>query len=137
MPDRAPSVRSPLLTGEINRARLAGLVAVAYVLFFFVGIFVHYFTSGDAYTLRYSLMLPGVWMAALAGTVIGWGLWNHYRWAWWAGLIGVLFQLFGSIRHLIDVGNVSPSFGVIVVLALLVIFLSLILSSGTRKLCIR
>lgn len=47
-----------------DKARFAGLIAVGYVLFFFGGIVVHYFISGDEYTFEYSLMLPSVWRTA-------------------------------------------------------------------------
>lgn len=122
---------------KLNHAQIAGLVSVTYVLFFFGGIFIHYFTSGEAYTLKFSLMLPSVWAAALGGLAIGWGLWHQYRWAWWLGLIGVLLQLIGSFRHLIRLTsiNIIPSVGVIVVLCLFIIFLTLMLLPTTRKQC--
>ena len=60
---------------KLMHAQIAGLVAIAYVLTFFGGIFVHFFISGEAYTLKYSLMLPSVWISALVGLVAGFGLW--------------------------------------------------------------
>lgn len=124
---------------KLDKARLAGLIAIGYVVFFFGGIVVHYFMSGDEYTLKYSLTLPSVWVAALVGLVTGLGLWNHYHWAWWTGLIGAVIQVFLSIQNitkLISI-NATPSFGVVVVLSLLTIFIFLVLLPETRKQCVR
>jgi uncharacterized membrane protein (DUF2068 family) len=124
---------------KLKNAQLAGLVAIAYVLIFFGGIFVHYLISGEEYTLRYSLALPSVWIAAIAGLITGWGLWNLYRWAWWVGLIGGLYQLFGSLHHMGKFVSIStyPPMGVIVVFGLFVTFLILILLPTTRSQCVK
>lgn len=123
---------------KLNYAKFAGLIAVTYVCFFFGGIFVHYFISGEIYTLEYSLMLPRTWVTAVVGLVVGWGLWSQYRLAWWGGLVSVIFQLFGVTNHVIKLNsnNIFPSFSVIIVFLLLAIFFVLILLPETKKQCL-
>lgn len=124
---------------KINNAKIAGGIAAFYVTFFVSGIFIHYFLTGEIYTLKYSLMLPSVWITAIMGLIISWGLWNHYRWAWWLGLGAGTYQLLASILYVIEqaLSGITIKFGVIAVLVLLICFLTFLLLPATRKQCIR
>ncbi len=124
---------------NVNYTKIAASISAVYVLFFFGGIFVHYFNTGDAYTLKYSLMLPTVWIAATLGLVIAWGLWKKFLWAWWLGLVSVLFQLIAHIRHMLKFISLDLplTFGILAVFVMLVSFLFLILLPQTKKQCTR
>jgi hypothetical protein len=119
-------------------AKYAGFIAFTYAFVFFGGIFFHYFQSGNLYTLKYSLSLPSVWMALTASLVIGWGLIKKYRWAWWLGLFGVLFQLYRAVPNAWQLILKQSDFpmGIIVVLVLFSTFLLLLLTSSVRKECL-
>jgi translocator protein len=122
-----------------DTAKVAASIAVFYVVFFVGGMFHAYYTSGSEYTLRYSLALPETWLAALGSIVIGYGLWRHYRWAWWLGLVGVALQLIGisqSLSRFLLHGDLPPA-SMLVVAALFVIFTVLLLLPKTRAACIR
>ena len=78
---------------KIDHGKLASVIPIIYVLFFMGGIFVHYFMTGETYTLKYSISLKSTWLAAIGSLLIAWGLWNHFRWAWWLGLIAAGYRL--------------------------------------------
>ena len=124
---------------SVNNTKIAATIATVYVIFFFGGIFVHYFTTGDAYTLKYSLMLPSVWIAAVLSLVIAWGLWQKFLWAWWLGLISVVFQLIAHVRHMRKFISLDLplTFGILSVFVMLVSFLFFILLPKTKKQCTR
>jgi hypothetical protein len=117
-----------------DTAKIAAVIAVIYVVFFVGGIFHHYLVTGDEYALTFGLSRLGTWIAAVGGIVVAYGLWQHYNWAWWFGLVGVGFSLFGSSRTmaLFLLGKAWPSFSMLVVLALFLSFLWLLLLPATR-----
>lgn len=81
------------------------MIAFAYVALVLGGIFVHYAVSGDNSTLRYSLSQVSTWLVTVVGLAAGAGLWRHYRWAWWLGVVAayvnVFFMLFWLGRHVL------------------------------------
>lgn len=124
---------------RLDNTKIAAAIATLYVFFFFGGIFVHYFTSSDIHTLKYSLMLPSVWIATVLGLLIAWGLWRKFLWAWWLGLAGGLFQLVASVRHMLKFMSLDLplTFGILSVFIMLVSFLFFVLLPSTKKQCAR
>lgn len=122
-----------------GNAKYAGLIALAYAIVFFGGIFLHYFLSGSLYTLKYSLSLPKVWLVLATSLAIGWGLINSYCWAWWLGLVGVLFQLYGASQNAWQLSSNQSGLpaGIIIILVLLYSFLFLLLTPAVRKECLK
>lgn len=125
---------------NFDNGKLASLIAVFYVLFFFGGIFVHFFISGEVYTLKYSLSLLRTWLAAIGGLLIAWGLWRHYRWSWWLGLVAVIYQLYGISPKIVKYWpfenfSLSTAIGINVIFILFSIFLVLLILPSTRKVC--
>jgi len=125
-----------------DTARIAAAIAVAYVAFFVGGIFIHYFAGGDAYTLKYSLSLASTWLAAIVALTVAWGLWHHYRWAWWLGLLGVGYQIVGITNRMLKLSTasdlrISTVIGVGGVSLLFLAFLIVLLQSQTRRLCVK
>ncbi len=122
-----------------DRAQLASYIALSYILVVLGGIFLHFLSTGEAYTLKFSLMLPSTWVATLLSGVIAWGLWNRFRWAWWFGLAAALFQLVRMLSWLSQHFSPAklPGFGVLLVLALVVMFLIVLVLPGTRAACAR
>jgi hypothetical protein len=78
----------------LSHAKLAGAIAATYVLVVIGGMLLHYFTTGELGTLRYSLMLPATICAIGIGSLVTWGLWKGFAWAWWLGLGAVMVQLY-------------------------------------------
>jgi hypothetical protein len=127
---------------ERDTARVAAAIAVVYVAFFFGGIFVHYFAAGDAYTFKYSLSLASTWLAVIVALTVAWGLWHHYRWAWWLGLVAVGYQIVGITNRILKLSaasdlRISTVIGVGGVSLLLLAFLIVLLQSQTRRLCVK
>ncbi|MGH9813630.1 MAG: hypothetical protein ACRD4T_10900 [Candidatus Acidiferrales bacterium] len=125
-----------------DTARIAAAIAVVYVAFFFGGIFVHYLTAGDAHTLKYSLSLASTWLAAVVALTAAWGLWHHYLWAWWLGLLGVGYQIVGIANRILKLStasdlDISTIIGVGGVAFLFLAFLIVLLLSQTRTLCVK
>lgn len=122
-----------------DRAQLAAYIALAYILVMLGGIFLHYAQTGDAYTLKFSLMLPSTWVVTIAGGVIALGLWLRKAWAWWLGLGAVLIQLTRISSWLAQHYSFTkpPAFSVLFVLAILVIFLAVLSLPKTRAACSR
>lgn len=120
-------------------AKTTAAVAAFYVIFVFGGIAVQYFSSGSSNTLAYSLSLPAVWISAAIALIVAGGLWRHLRWAWWVGLAGVLIQLLRQAESLwvFIRGNSVPPTAMLIVLALLLAFLTLLLLPQTRRSCIK
>lgn len=126
-------------TMSINTSKIASSAAAFYVIFILGGIFVHYFITGEAYTLRYSLTLPSVWAASLVGLAIAWGLWNQFNWAWWLGLAGASYMLLRVIWRILEFlsQGIPMKLGVITVLILMLGFLIILLLPTTRRQCVR
>jgi hypothetical protein len=127
---------------ERDTARISAAIAVVYVAFFFGGIFAHYFVAGDAYTLKYSLSLASTWLAAIVTLTVAWGLWHHYLWAWWLGLLGVGYQIVGITNRILKLSTasdlpISTIIGVGGVSLLLLAFLIVLLQYQTRRLCVK
>jgi hypothetical protein len=127
---------------ERDTARMSAAIAVLYVAFFFGGIFVHYFAAGDAYTLKYSLSLPDTWLAAIVALTVAWGLWHHYLWAWWLGLLGVGYQIVEITNRILKLStasdlHISTVIGVGGVSLIFLAFLIVLLQSETRRLCVK
>jgi translocator protein len=122
-----------------DRAQLASYIALAYVFVVLGGIFLHFLSSGEVYTLKFSLMHPGTWLATIVGGTAAWGLWHRYRWAWWLGLVAALFQLVRMSSWLFQHFNLErlPGFSIALVLILMVSFLVVLIVPGTRTVCSR
>lgn len=122
-----------------DHAKLASVIAIAYVIFFLGGMFLHLFLTGDASSFKYGAALPRTWIAAGVGLLIAWGLWHHYRWAWWLGLASVLIQLAGMFpRMAIFLSHQSvPPWSMLVILSLFVSFLIVLVSPKARQRCTR
>lgn len=122
-----------------GRAQLAACIALTYVFVVLGGIFLHYLNTGDAYTLKFSLMLPSTWVATIVSVVVAWGLWQRFRWAWWLGLAAALLQLVRMsswLFHHFSATN-PPGFGVFLVLGLVLAFFVTLVLPGTRTACAR
>lgn len=122
-----------------DRAKLASCVAITYIFIVLGGIILHFLNTGGVYTLKFSLLLPSTWGATLLSGVVAWGLWDHFRWAWWLGIVAVLFQLIRMSFWLSQRFSLDdlPGFGTLLVFALLIIFLVLLILPATRALCKR
>lgn len=121
-----------------DRAQLASFIALAYTLVVLGGIFLHYLSTGDAYTLKFSIMLPSTWVATIVSGMVAWGLWRHFQWAWWLGLVAVLVQLARISSWLSQHFSAAnlPSFSVFLVFGFLLAFLGILVSPGTRASCV-
>lgn len=122
-----------------NRAQLASYIALAYVFVVIGGIFLHFLSTREVYTLKFSLMLPSTWLVTVISGEVAWGLWHRFRWAWWLGLVAALFQLTRMLSWLSHYFSLAklPGFGVVLVLALVVTFLVVLVLPGTRAICVR
>jgi len=122
-----------------DRAKLAGSIAALYVIFFLGGMFLHLLLTGDISAFKYGAALPRTWIAAAVGLLIAWGLWHHYRWAWWVGLAAVLIQLVDMSRLLaVFLAHASaPPWSMLVVLSLYIGFLTVLVSPQARQRCTR
>jgi len=122
-----------------DRAKLAGSIAFIYVIFFLGGMFLHLLLTGDISAFKYGAALPRTWIAATLGLLIAWGLWHHYRWAWWLGIAGVLIQLVGMFPRLeIFLSRTSvPPWSMLFVFFLFVGFFTALVSPEARKRCTR
>lgn len=123
---------------KLPRAQIAGAIAATYVLVVVGGMLLHYLTTGELGTLRYSLMLPATIAAISIGSLVAWGLWNRFAWAWWLGLIAVVFQLYrfsGWFAARLSGGHAPVASWVIA--GLLVAFLCVLLTREARRSCSR
>lgn len=127
---------------ERDTARIAAAIAVIYVAFFFGGIFVYYLAAGNAFTLKYSLSLASTWLAAIVALTVAWGLWHHFLWAWWLGLLGVGYQIVGIAIQILKLPtasdlHISTVISMGGVLFLFLVFLIVLMQSQTRRLCVK
>lgn len=123
---------------RLSRAQLASLIAAAYVLVVVGGMLLHYFTTGELGTLRYSLMLPATIGAIFLGSLVAWGLWNRFAWAWWLGLLAVSLQLYrfgGWFSARLNGGHAPLASWIIA--GLLIAFLCVLLTKEARRSCSR
>jgi hypothetical protein len=123
---------------KLSRPQIAGAIAATYVLVVLGGMFLHYLTTGELGTLRYSLMLPATIAAISIGSLVAWGLWKRFAWAWWLGLIAVVFQLYrfsGWFSARLSGGQAPVASWVIA--GLLVAFLCVLLTKEARRSCSR
>jgi translocator protein len=120
-----------------NRAQLAASIAAIYLLVMLGGIFIHFINTQDFYTLKFSLMLPSTWIAAITSGVAALGLWQRKSWAWWFGLSAVLVQLTRITSWLLKHFSLNnlPSYSVLLTLTILIIFLAILVFPGTRAAC--
>jgi hypothetical protein len=78
--------------------KVAAAIAAAYILVMLGGVLLNFVFTGDAFTLKYSLSLPSVWIAVGACLVISWGLWQRFRWAWWLGFVAATGRLLDQLH---------------------------------------
>jgi uncharacterized membrane protein (DUF2068 family) len=85
------------------------------------------------------LSQPATWIAGLTALLVAWGLWKHYRWAWWLGMGAASFQLYRVGSWIVDHFGLSrpPAFAPLLVAVLLLTFLVLALPSSVRTSCSR
>jgi phosphatidylserine synthase len=123
---------------KLSSAHLAGTIAAAYVVIVLGGILLHFFNTGDLSTLWYSLTLPATIAAVCLASLVAWGLWSRYAWAWWLGLVAVVYQLYRMsnwfIARLHDGHAPTASW---IIAGLLIAFLCLLLTRGARRACTR
>jgi translocator protein len=126
------------LAMTLRTLQISSLLAATYVAVVVGGIFVHFADTGDYYTLRYSLTLPGTLLVALVGSAIAIGLWRGRAWAWWLGLTAVAVQLFRFtpwlLKRLMN-GNVPA--GSWFIACLLLAFGVTLLTPAVRRSCCR
>lgn len=123
---------------RLSRVQLAGVIAATYVLVVFGGMVLRYLKTGDWSTFQYSLMLPNTIGALLVGSLVAWGLWNRFVWAWWLGLFAVAFQLYRLSGWLFPrLGNGFPPLVSWIIGALLIAFLWVLLTKEARRSCSR
>ena len=122
-----------------DRAKIAAIIAIAYVVVILSGIILNFIKTGQLYTLKYSLLLPATWLAIIISSVTAWGLWQHFRWAWWFGFSASLIQLARMALWLQSQQelNISPSFSVILALFVVALFFVITAFGGVRNLCVR
>jgi hypothetical protein len=115
--------------------RLAACIAFAYIIVVLGGVYLHYWQTGDEYTLRYSLSRESTWNAVFIASLLAVGLWLRHQWAWWLGLVAGVLKLVGQLVWIAK--HFPPGFGVVLVLALLIAFLATLMLPGTRAACLR
>jgi len=122
-----------------NRLRLASVTAATYLVVVLGGTLVRFANTGDAFTLRFSLTQPATWIAAFIAAIVAWGLWRHYKWAWWLGVAAAGYQLFRVLSWIVGHFSFSrpPGFGPLLVTVLLLAFLVLVFPSNVRASCNR
>jgi len=114
-----------------DRAKNSSLIALAYVLLVVGGIAVHFLLSGDVTALRYSIGLAGTWLVIIVGLLVSIGLWRHYRWAWWLGLVAAIVHVFFTLFWM--AGNLLlPSHFALSVYAALALQLAFLWSLASR-----
>lgn len=123
----------------ITRIHLAAATAVAYSVVVLCGTLIRFALTGDAFTLRFSFSQPATWVAGVTALLVAWGLWKHYRWAWWLGMAAASFQLYRVGSWLVDHASFSrpPAFGPLLLAVLLLSFLALAFPSRVRTSCSR
>ncbi len=135
--DSAPKRKQ--IQGSATGPKVAACIAAAYFSVVLGGILLHFFQTGDTYTLKYGLMLPTTWAALTISGFVSWGLWHRFRWAWWLGFIAAALQLLRMsswvVRHFSTAA--PPGLGVVLVLALLLALLAVLLLPRTRRACTR
>ena len=123
---------------KLSHSQLASVIAAAYVSMVVGGMLLHFLTTGDFGTLKYSLMLPATLGAIAIGSLVAFGLWRGFAWAWWLGLIAAALQLirFGSWL-IIRLSTGSVPVASWIVAFLLSSFLCVLLIKATRQQCSR
>ena len=123
---------------KLSHSKLASVIAAAYVAMVVGGMLLHFLTTGDFDTFKYSLMLPATLGAIVIGSVVVFGLWRAFAWAWWLGIIAAAFQLTRFSSWLItrmSTGSVPVASWIIAFL--LFSFLCVLLIKATRQQCSR
>jgi benzodiazapine receptor len=116
----------------------AVLIAIAYVFLTVSGSLVNFSGSTEALMLRVNFRQPAVWLVAIIGTVVAWGLWQRYSWAWWLGLAAAAFQLFRMGQWLVGHGfSRLPGWHFLLMAGLLIAFVVLLLTQPARAACSR
>jgi hypothetical protein len=119
-------------------SKFASAIAAAYVSMVVGGLLLHFLTTGDFGTLRYSLMLPSTLGAIFIGSLLACGLWRGFAWAWWLGLVATAIQLirFGS-WFIARLSSGSAPVASWIIAILLAAFLCVLLIKATRQRCSR
>jgi len=120
-----------------DRAQLAACIAISYTAVMLGGVIQNFLSTGDIFTLKYSLMLTSTWIASILSGVISWGLWHCYRWAWWLGLASALTLLATMSSRLFQYfTDAKPTgIGVFLIFALVITFLVVLVLPRTRAEC--
>lgn len=123
---------------KLSHAKLASVIAVAYISMIAGGMLLHFVATGDFGTLKYSLMLPATLGAIVVASLVAFGLWHRHAWAWWLGLVAAAIQLirFGSwfVARMSAGGAPVASW---IIAFLLAAFLCVLLLRTTRQQCSR
>jgi len=100
------------------------------------GSLLHIGASTEAFSFRLSFTQPLTWLVFALTLLVAWGVWKHFAWAWWLGLIGVLVQL-GRIAWWAWQRHSLPGTGVWLVAGVLLACLVLLLLGPVRHACSR
>jgi hypothetical protein len=95
--------------------------------------------STEAFSFRLAFTQPMTWLVFALTLLVAWGIWKHFAWAWWLGVIGGLVQLGRLLwwaAHRFDLNHL-PGQGVWLVFAVLVTFLVLMVLPAVRHACQR
>lgn len=102
-----------------------GMSALAEPLFFGAGLSVAWVW----------LVHSWAWLPALVGTVVAIGLWQHFKWAWWLGLVAASIQFLRIVQFWVTLPPVA--FESVINHSLIVAFLFVLSLRQTRTLCVR
>jgi benzodiazapine receptor len=122
-----------------TQIRFASLAAATYGLVLVSGIVHHFQRTGSLRALVHSLSQPAVWIALVIATLVAFGLWKRYAWAWWLGVGAAAYQVFRITLAYVQGGGFGrvPGFATLLALALLVVLLVLLLPRKARLGCSR
>ena len=122
-----------------TQIRLASLSSAAYGALLASGIVYHFQRTGSFRALAHSLSQPTVWIALLIATLVTFGLWQRYAWAWWLGVAAAAWQVVRIGMAYVQGHNFGslPGATTLIALALLLLVLVLLLPRKARLGCNR
>jgi len=118
---------------------LAILALLVYAWLVSKGSLLQISASTEAFSFRLAFTQPLTWLVLALSLLAAWGIWKHFAWAWWLGLIGGVVQLGRLLYwalHRFDLNHL-PGDGVWLVFGVLVTFLVLMVLPAVRLACQR
>jgi len=122
-----------------TRIILAAVTAVVYVAAVVGNSLLNLAGNANHLSININFNQPTLWLIALLGLLIAFGLLGRYAWAWWLGMAVCVFQLYRLVNRMVSHYSLShlPGLHVFLLFGLLVIFLLLLISPKAMASCHR